>query len=71
LQLEIIKQYQLNTNIDNLILLFWKIPARMLVPKLVNNGFNSACHIRVNRCGPNSGWKLGTDPVIKMGIKTI
>jgi hypothetical protein len=45
--------------------------ARMLVPLLVKNGFNSAFCVRVDYWRSNSEWKSGINLAVKMGINTI
>ena len=45
--------------------------ARMLVPKMVKNGFNSVPRVRVTSRGLDSEWESGTGANAKRGIKTI
>jgi hypothetical protein len=45
--------------------------ARMRVPKMVKNGFNSVPSARVMSRGLDTEWKSGTGTKAKGGIKTI
>jgi len=45
--------------------------ARMLVPKMVRNGFDYVASVRVISRGLDSEWKSGTSTETKRGIKTI
>jgi hypothetical protein len=45
--------------------------ARMLVPKMVKNGFNSVPRVRVTSRRLDFEWESGTGANTKRGIKTI
>jgi hypothetical protein len=45
--------------------------ARMRVPKMAKNGFNSVPRVRVTLRRLDSEWKSGTSANTKRGIKTI